>query len=577
MDITFLSVLKIVGALGLFIYGMKVMSEAIQKAAGQRLRDVLNAMTANKTVAISSGTFVTAILQSSSATTVLLISFVNAGLISVKQAISAIMGANIGTTLTAWLVAMLGLGKFSISALSLPILAVSLPLIFIKSEKARLWGHVLVGFALLFLGLSFIKESVPDLSANPEIFDFFRTFSYSESSFILRFFIVVATVIIGMVVTIIVQSSSAAMALTLVLCYEGWISFPLAAALVLGENIGTTITANIAALVGNVYAKRAARAHFWFNVLGAIWAILLFPVLLKVTAQIAVYITGTNPFVSATAIPIALAVFHTFFNIANTLIFVGLTDYLARLVEWLVPSRSSEDEVFGLDFIESGLMDTPELSIIEARKELLLFANMIKRGFRYIPLLITEMDEDKFLKHTQRLEEHEDRADKLKIEITNYLNKLSKSDLSYLSSAKVRSFISIANYLERIGDVYLIISRNLTVRKEKKAYFTQDTRDRVKKLSAKVDKSLELMVYNIEMDREPQHYQAAADLENEIDDLYHSLRNEYLDRMESGKVRPQSGMYYNDLIAELERIADYAASVSEALAESRGFTTQEQK
>ncbi|HBF20676.1 MAG: Na/Pi cotransporter [Owenweeksia sp.] len=568
--------LTLIGALGIFIYGMKVMSDAIQKVAGSKLREILGAMTSNRFFGIFTGLLITSLVQSSSATTVMVVSFVNAGLLSLVESIGVIMGANIGTTVTAWLISILGLGKFSISALCLPIVAVGFPMMFAGREKIKLWGEVLIGFALLFLGLAFMKDAVPDLKSHPEVLQFLSDLTYDEKGLVGKFLISLIFVGIGTLLTIVVQSSSAAMALTLVMCNEGWISFPLAASIVLGENIGTTITANLAALIANVHAKRAARAHFIFNVFGVLWMLLLLPFFLNIIASLTESVFGSNPYETATSIPKALALFHTSFNILNVLIMVGFVGIIAKVVTRMVPSKG-EDEVFSLDYIGSGLMATPELSIIEARKELAKFADLMRRAYKYVPRLVTEMEEKKFKKYVEKLENYEDISDRMEIEIATYLTKASAGDLSSEASARVRSMLSVANYLERIGDIYLEISRNLDARKKKKAYFTQEIRDRVLKLSELVGKAMDLMVSNLEASENKMNFREAQRLEREINTMYQELREEYIKKIEKGRFRLESGMYYSDLISEMERIADHVVSISEVFLPQEVRSTVEEQ
>lgn len=556
----FFNILSLIGSLGLFIYGMKVMSESIQKFAGGRLRQTLRAMTAKKSLGILTGFGVTSILQSSSATTVMIISFVNAGLITVEHAIGVIMGANVGTTITAWLVSILGLGRFSISQLSLPIIALAFPLIFLNKEKLRLYGEAILGFAILFLGLSFMRESLPAWQENQEFLEFVAQYSY-EGSYGQQLKMVLLFTTIGMLATFLLQSSSAAMALTLVLTADGLISFPLAAAIILGENIGTTFTANIAAVVGNVYAKRAARTHFLFNFLGVLWAILLFPLFLNLISYLSVLLFGSDPNQDTEVISLSLSLFHSLFNVLNLLLFFNLVPLLSKLATWMVPSKGTEDELFNLDFIGSGLMATPELSLMEARKELVKFADLIRKAYKYIPLLITEMDEKKLGRYVQKLEKYEDISDRMEMEISNYLSKISRSELSSMGTGRVRSMLHVANYLERIGDIYLEVSRNLTNRKEQKAYFTPEMRNSVLRLSELVSRSLDVMVKNIDSE-EAAHLDEARRIEREIDQLYRFLKADYIEKVEKGKYRIQSGMYYSDLLAEMERIADHAANIS---------------
>ncbi len=556
--------LSLIGALGLFIFGMKVMSDSIQKVAGHKLREILEAMTSNRVLGVATGLLITMLVQSSSATTVMVVSFVNAGLITLLESIGVIMGANIGTTVTGWLISQLGLGKFSIASACLPIIAIGFPMMFSSREKLKLWGEVLLGFAILFLGLNFMKEAVGGLQ-NQELLGFIKDINYNGQPYITQFFIVMLFVIIGTVLTIVVQSSSAAMALTLVMTNEGWISFPLAAAIILGENIGTTITANLAALIGNVHAKRAARAHFIFNVFGVLWMLLVFPFFLRGIGTASINIFGGDPFQEATAIPKALALFHTVFNILNVLFLIGFVKFIAKVVIRMVPSRGIEDEVFSLDYIGSGLMETAELSILEAHKELVRSAQIVNHGYKYIPMLITEMDEKKLKYCNEQIEKFEDMTDRMELEISTYLSKASQGELSSEASTRVRSMLSIANHIERIGDIYLEISRNLATRKKRKAYFTQEMRDRILSLSDMVQKSLQTMVDNLDASEREVDFMAAENIERTIDETYLKLRKEYIKKVEAGKFQVRSGVYYSDLISEMERIGDHAMSVTQSL------------
>lgn len=541
------------------------MSEAIQKVAGARLRRALGAMTSTRYLGIFTGVVLTGIVQSSSATTVMVISFVNAGLLTLTESIGVILGANLGTTVTAWLVTVLGTGKLSITALSLPVLALAFPMIFIPREKIKLWAEVLIGFALLFLGLALMREALPNLEDNPEVLSFLKDYSYADKSYLGKLSIGLLFMTIGLVITVLIQSSSATIALTLILVTTGWISYPLAAAMVLGENIGTTITANLAALVANVHAKRAARSHFLFNALGSALVLLVFPAFLSLVAYFSELVFGGNPYHDLAVIPFALSTFHTAFNLFNILLFYNLVPWLAKMATWMVPSRGEEDEIFSLDYIGSGLMSTPELSIMEARKELVKFADLMRRSYKYIPRLITEMEEKKLALYAQKLQKYEDISDRMEMEISNYLSKASQGELSSEGTRRVRAMLHIANYLERIGDIYLEVSRNLTHRKEQKAYFTPDMRAKVMRLSELVSRALDLMVRNLDGAEGEADYSGARKLKREVSALFQEFRSDYITRVEKGKFRIQSGMYYSDLLAEMERIVDHATSISSTL------------
>lgn len=573
MNFGLLNIVYLIGALTLFIYGMKFMSESIQKVAGLKMRRILGRMTSVRLLGVLSGTFLTALLQSSTAVSVMVVSFVNAGLLSLTESIGVILGANLGTTITAWLVAGLGLGEFSVSALSLPFLALALPLVFMPYEKLRHWGETFIGFGMVLLGLSFMRESLPDLRENPNILEFVQYFEYYGLEWWGQLGTLALFVLIGFVMTLLLQSSSAAMALTLVLTAQGWISFPLAAAIVMGENIGTTITANIAALVANVHAKRAARAHLIYNLLGILWLGLSFPYFLRGVSWFSTQYLQGDPRTSGDAIPMALAFFHTSFNLINLLLFIGLTGVLARIATRWVPSRGEEDEVFSLDYMGSGVLATSELSLVEARKQLAKMADLMRRAYKLIPTLIIEMEESKLQRHARKLQKYEDISDRMEIEISEYLGKVSEGELSSEGIQKVKAMLHVAHYLERMGDIYLEVSRNLTRRKEQKAYFTPEMRNNVLELSEWVQQSLDQMVKNVDNSDETFELEGALELEQEIDELYQKMRRHYLDRLQKGKYRLQSGMYYSDLLAEMERIGDHATSISKTLA-GQGPTEQ---
>ena len=565
MQVGILNIVSLIGALGLLIFGMKIMSEGVQKVAGTGLRRLLSTVTSRRLIGLLSGTITTGLVQSSTAVTVMLVSFVNAGLLTLAESVSVTMGANIGTTLTAWLVAGLGLNEFSVSSLSLPAMALGLILMFLPAQKGKQWAEVLMGFGILFLGLSLMREAVPDLEEMPRVFAFVRDLPYYDQAWLTQLGTLAIFVLIGFVITALLQSSSAAMAITLVLTYEGWISFPLAVGLVLGENIGTTITANIAALVGNVHAKRAARIHLIINLIGVAWALLLFPYLIEGVAWCSQVFLQGDPHTQLDAIPLALAFYHTAFNGLNVALLIGFVPFLVRVAQAWVPSRGEEDELFSLDYLDRGVLATSELSLVEARKQLTKMGDLMRKAYKLVPLLITEMDEGKVRRHAQKLQKYEDISDRMEIEVSSYLSKASEGELSAAGVGKVKAMLHVAHYLERMGDIYLEISRNLTRRKEQKAYFTPDMRNNILRLSEVVQRSLDLMVQNIDRSEEGLSMDEAMELEEKVDAIYKELRNEYLDRVQNGKFRLQSGMYYSDLLTEMERLADHAASITKTL------------
>lgn len=555
-----MSVLTLIGALGFFIYGMKVMSDGIQKVAGSRMREILSAMTSNRFLGVLTGFLVTALVQSSSATTVMIVSFVNAGLLSLVESIGVIMGANIGTTITAWLISILGF-KVKISALALPIIAIGFPMLFSSKTSLNSWAQVLIGFAILFMGLDELKHSVPDLKSNPQALSFLQ--HYANMGYFSTFIFI----IVGSVLTLVVQSSSAAMALTLVMCNEGWIPFELAAAMVLGENIGTTITANLAALVGNVHAKRAAGAHFIFNIFGVIWMFIAFPFFLKGVAwymgeYMDMFPTGDNA--NPEHIPIALSIFHSTFNILNVILLIGLVPVIAKTVIRVIPSKG-DDEDFSLEFIGRGLVQTPEISLAEAENEIIKFGKLNIKGVDKIASLIEETEAKRQKKLITKLAEYEEHTDLIELKVAEFLMELSRSQLSSESSRRVQSFLSVVNHMESIGDIYYQMSKAIETKIAKKIWFEENHRIDLREMRELVAQSMKLMMEN--MTRNPANVQMeeAIAIEKQINTKRDKFRAKNFKRIEKGKVSLEAGLIYMDLVTGYEKIADNVIHISQSL------------
>ena len=553
--------LTLIGALGFFIYGMKVMSDGIQKVAGSKMRSILSKMTSTRFLGITTGFILTALLQSSSATTVMIVSFVNAGLLSLVESIGVIMGANIGTTITAWLISLLGF-KVKISSIALPIIAIGFPMMFSSKSNIKAWAEVLIGFALLFMGLDALKGSVPNLKENTEFLAFLSNYANMG---------ILSTIIfigVGTILTLVVQSSSAAMALTLVMCYEGYIPFELAAAMVLGENIGTTITANLAALVGNVHAKRAARAHFIFNIFGVIWMIFALQLFIRVIDSYMMSNMDLSPLNSvgeSIAVPIGLSIFHTTFNILNVIFLVWFVPLISRTVIRMQPSKGEIDEEFHLEHIGGGLMQTAELSVLEAKKEVIKFGEITTRLFNMIPALMKETDNKKFDALMKRIRKYEDITDKMEVEIADYLAKSAQGEMSDAASIKVRSMISIINDMERIGDICYQISISIERKKEKKADFTNEATKSIEDMLSEIQLSLNIMNNNLNSEYAQVSLTEANNSEININNMRNKLRKSYLQKIEKGEMKIQTGMIYNNLIHSLEKIGDHIFNVSEAI------------
>ena len=558
---TFYDFVIIIGALGFFIFGMKVMSDGIQKVAGSKMRKILSSMTSNRFFGITTGFLITALLQSSSATTVMIVSFVNAGLLSLVESIGVIMGANIGTTITAWLISILGF-KVKISAIALPIIAIGFPMMFSSKAHIKSLAEVFIGFALLFMGLDELKQSVPDLKENPEFLSFLA--NYADMGYL-------STIIfigVGTILTLVVQSSSAAMALTLVMCYEGYIPFELAAAMVLGENIGTTITANLAALVANVHAKRAARAHFIFNIFGVLWMIIAFPLFIKLIdnyMNINMNLSPLNVVGESVAIPIGLSIFHTTFNIINVLLLVGFVPLISKIVIKIQPSKGDLDEEFHLEHIGTGLMSTTELSIVEANKEVAKFGKITLKLFDFVPSLLKETDNNKFQAKLARIKKYENITDRMEIEIADYLAKTSQGELSDSASIKVRSMISIINDMERIGDICYQMSIEIDRKKNQNVTFLPEMSTQLDEMVDTVSETLNLMYQNLKTHYTQVSIDEADRLEIIVNKTRNKIRKYYLQRVEKGEVKIQAGMIYINLIHSLEKIGDHVFNITEAI------------
>lgn len=554
-------VLTLVGSLGLFLYGMKLMSEALQKVAGDKMRNILSAMTSNRFKGVLTGFLITAIIQSSSATTVMMVSFVNAGLLSLIQSIGVIMGANIGTTVTAWLISILGF-KIKISAIAIPLIGLGFPLMFSKNNKRRSWGEFVIGFSILFLGLEYLKDSVPDLGEKPEILELVK--NYTESGF----WSVLLFLGIGTLLTIIIQSSSATMALTLVMTFNGWIGFELAAAMVLGENIGTTITANLAAMVANISAKRAALAHFIFNIFGVIWVLLIFSFFIDKLDAFVENFHGSSPKLDSSIVPIALSMFHTSFNIINTGLLIWFAPFIEKVVMFLLPQREEDEEEFRLQHINTGLLSTSELSILQARKEISLYAKRTKKMFGIVRKIFEEKNDKKFQKHYGRVEKYEEISDRMEVEIATYLTKISESQLSKLGSMRIKAMLKLIDDIESIADSCWNIAKTIHRKRSNKTWFTAELRDNVNTMYDLVEESLSIMFDNLNKEYGNTEINKAQAIESKINKYRDTLKKDHLDNLEKKQYTYQAGVFYNDLFSEGEKLADYVINVSEAIEES---------
>lgn len=561
MDYSFFDFLRLIGSLGLFLYGMKIMSEGLQKFAGDSLRRILTAMTTNRVTGVLTGVLITALIQSSSATTVMVVSFVNAGLLTLTQSIGVIMGANIGTTVTAWLISALGF-KVDIAAFALPLLAFGIPLLFSGKSSRKSVGEFIFGFSFLFMGLQALKANAPDLGTNPEMLAFVQ--NYTDMGFLS----IILFLFIGAILTMIVQASAATMAITLIMCANGWIDYHLGVALVLGENIGTTITANLAALTGNTQSRRAALAHLVFNIFGVMWVLVLF---YPFTAAVSWFVTDVmNISDPAVAVSFKLAAFHTAFNISNTFIMIWFVGLIEKTVCFLIKGKKDEDEEYRLRYITGGMLSTAELSILQAHKEITLFAERTGRMLDMVKALFYEKNEDAFLKIYSRVEKYESISDRMEIEIANYLTCVAEGRLSSEGKEEIRIMLRAVSEIESIADSCNNMARSIKRRNEFKSIFTDEQNHNVDQMLALTEKALHRMIEILkksELVRDDVN--PSYNIENEINNYRNQLKIHNVENINNKKYQYQDGVYYMDIIGEAEKLGDYVLNVVQAVIEKK--------
>lgn len=583
MDYDIFELLKLIGSLGLFLYGMKLMSESLQKLAGNKMRQILTAMTSNRVTGVLTGIFITALIQSSSATTVMVVSFVNAGLLDLVGSIGVILGANVGTTVTSWLVAVLGLGKFSMSDLALPIIGCTLPLLFSKKRSRKNWGEMFVGFGLLFLALRFLQESMPtNLHDFPGVGEFIQKISF------LGFRSWMIFLLIGAVLTTLFQSSSATVALTLVICSKGWIGYEDAAAMIMGENIGTTITANLAAAVANVQAKRAALAHFIINVFGVVWLFAIFTPFLHFIGDLCVtlHISRYNPIYSDprllneafspearagviasinAAMPLVLSLFNTLAKGINVAILIWFTKMIAKLVSRIIPPKPGDD-TFTLKHIKIGLLSTPDASLFQAKQEISLYGQNTLEMFRKM-VQAFDLSKGDYEKAFDKLQQMEDESDQVEIEIADYLTKVSESRLTSENSQRVRAMFKIVSEIESVADSVLNVSKAIFRRNEQGITFPEELSNKLKHMLELVDESITIMCTNLTTEYTAVNPKKAYELEKAINDYRTILKQEHLLAIEEKKYDYSTGILYTDIFSECEKIGDYTINVTQAMKE----------
>ncbi len=597
MNYSILDFLCLIGAVGLFLYGMKVMSEGLQKAAGDRLRNILSAMTRNRFTGTLTGFAITALIQSSSASTVMVVSFVNAGLMTLAQSMAVIFGANVGTTFTAWIIALFGF-KVNISTFVLPMIGLSIPLLFSKKGRTKSIGEFIIGFAFLFMGLDMISAYVPDLQSNPEMFAFLKQYASLGFNSILIFLAV------GILLTMVIQSSAATFAITLIMCTKGWITFDLACALVLGSNIGTTITPILASLSGNVAAKRTAMGHLLFNLLGTVWCICIFVPFCNFAGWLTEEIgcgdpnalyhfvkglessdpglynhlfdntlpAGHNVLMQIAAMQLSvsfgLSIFHTIFNLVNLSIMIWFTKLYVKIVERLIPAKHKDDEEFTLKYISGRLLSSSELNIAQAEKEMAVYAERVGRMLDMAQQLVhTKEQTEEFDLLYSRIEKYEDISDRMELEIANFLNLTAEGRLSNESKLRVSAMLTIVSEIESIADACLAVGKILIRKQQSHAEFTEEIYQNIDSMFSYVHEAMDMMIKMLRNIESVGDYEinASYNKEREINNVRNTLRSANVGNINSKKYEYQAGIYYMDLVSDLERTGDYIINVVEAI------------
>ena len=586
MNYTVLDFLCLLASVCLFLYGMKVMSEGLQKVAGDRLRNILGIMTRNRVTGVLTGIAITALIQSSSASTVMVVSFVNAGLMTLEQAMAVIFGANVGTTVTTWIISAFSF-EVSISDYSLVLLAVGVPMLFMKKSTYKSLGEFLIGFSLLFMGLDMISEYVPNLQENPQMLEFVTNWTSMGAWSVLIFFV------LGIVMTMIAQSSAATFAITLIMCSQGWISFTLGCAIILGGNIGTTITPILASLSGNVAAKRIAMGHLLFNVLGSLIVLCIFNPFMDQVAEITKLCTGTNPLdisaaqeagmrgttllnekggytaVAQSCVAFGLAMFPTVFNACNLLIMIWFTKLYVKIVCWLVPSHHNEDEEeFALKYIGGGLMSASELNILQAQKEIQLYGRRVERMLNMSRQMIhLDIKADEYSHLFSRIQKYEQISDRMEIEIGTYLNRIAEGRLSPEGKMRISGMLRIVSEIESIADGCYNVAKTLDRKNQNHVEFNDKVMHEIDNMYEMVGETMNNMLSLLdEMERpESSRIVEAYNKEREINNLRNKLRDGNIFNINNKEYGYQEGIFFMDLIGEAEKLADYMLNVVEGV------------
>ena len=586
MDYTILDFLSLLGAVCLFLYGMKVMSEGLQKVAGDRLRNILGIMTKNRAAGVITGILITALIQSSSASTVMVVSFVNAGLMSLAQSMAVIFGANVGTTVTTWIISAFSF-EINISTYTIVLLAVAVPLMFMKKGSYKSLGEFIVGFCFLFMGLDLISAYVPNLEENPQMLAFLQDYTALGIWSVLIFFAV------GIILTMVVQSSAATFAITLIMCSQGWISFALGCAVILGGNIGTTITPILASLSGNLAARRTAMGHVLFNVIGSVVVLFIFYPFVHLVGDITQAFMGFDPcdidkaqelsmagqtlldeqgrkiMFDQKTVAFGLAMFPTVFNTCNLLVMIWFTKLYVRIVCWLMPARHRDtEEEFTLKYIGRGLLGTSELNLAQAQKEILVYGERVQRMITMAQTLVTEApDSQPYIDNYNRIEKYEDISDRMELEIGNFLNKVAEGRLSPEGKKEIAAMLRIVSEIESIADSCLNVAKTLKRKNQARVKFDDWILAQIEGMFGLVDNAMDNMLVLLrEMDAPDEtRVIEAYNREREINNYRNRLRDDNIARINDRKYNYQEGIFFMDLISETEKMGDYILNVVEGV------------
>ena len=578
MDYSFVDFLALLGAVCLFLYGMKIMSEGLQKTAGSRLRSILAWMTKNRFLAIVTGIVITALIQSSSASVSMVVSFVNAGLMPLEQSLAVSFGAALGTTFTEWIIAIFGF-KVKMSAFLLPLLAFAVPMLFIKRNNYKNVGELLIGFAFLFMGLDAISANVPDLSKSPEVFASLQQYTS------MGFWSILIFTLVGWIVTMVIQSSAATFAIVLIMAAKGWISFDIACAMVLGASIGTSITPLLASLGGNAEAKKAALCHALFNLFGAIWLLAVFKPFVSMVTWVTTDVFGLGDPLALynnvkagvdsaslakeqVAMSIGMTMFHTIFKLCNLLIMIWFTKLYVKLLNALVKSRKKEDEEFQLKYIQGGLMSASELNIDQAQREIVVFAGRVERMLGMVKELVhTKTGTPEFNKILSRIQKYEDITDRMEFEIGSYLNKVLDGRLSSQAKARVASLLSIISELESIGDSCNNIAKALVRKEEADAHFNEYNYANIDEMLRLVSEAMTNMLAVIsDIDNvTAEDLMRSYNKEREINNFRNACRTENIENVNQKKYPYKAGIFYMDIVCEAEKLGDFIVNVIDSM------------